>query len=122
MERDSSTSNTDSRLTLTNKTPPDSRRSSFTTDYWTISKAIYYSRTPHQIFTESLRATQFEQASVVVSANACYAGNADPRTQQSSSFYDNRFKDVIQKEAPKMKGFGKWSVSQYGYNPNAAWK
>ncbi|KAJ3392028.1 hypothetical protein HDU84_004956 [Entophlyctis sp. JEL0112] len=53
---------------------------------------------------------------------ACYTGSADPRTQPGSSFYSNRFKGAIQTHAPTSKGFGKWSVSQYGYNDKGVWK
>ena len=51
----------------------------------------------------------------------CYSGSADPRTQQHSSFYDARYDHCISQTAPPIKGYGKWSVQQYGYNPHITW-
>ena len=49
----------------------------------------------------------------------CFSGDADPRTQVSSSFNDPRFPSVaFQSEAPAVKGRGKWSTSAYGYMPS----
>ena len=47
----------------------------------------------------------------------CFSGDADPRTQQSSTFNEGKFQEAISKKAPESKGYGKWYTSQYGYNP-----
>ncbi|KAI8910766.1 hypothetical protein BC831DRAFT_387833, partial [Entophlyctis helioformis] len=50
---------------------------------------------------------------------ACFSGNADPRSQQGSSFHTNRLpKTSFQQQAPAIKGRGKWSVASYGYQPS----
>ncbi|CAF2726037.1 unnamed protein product [Rotaria sp. Silwood2] len=47
----------------------------------------------------------------------CYSGDSDPRTQTGSSYYDNKWINAhsIQGKAPSVKGYGKWSCSEYGY-------
>lgn len=44
---------------------------------------------------------------------ACFSGEADPRTQGNSSFSNKEL--PISKSAPATKGRGKWSVASYGY-------
>lgn len=48
----------------------------------------------------------------------CFSGDADPRTQQNSSYNsgDPKYGQSFQEKAPLVKGRGKWSVSSYGYN------
>ncbi|KAK5673343.1 hypothetical protein QVD99_000794 [Batrachochytrium dendrobatidis] len=51
----------------------------------------------------------------------CFSGDADPRTQKSSSYYDPRWPDTCFRDhAPEFKGHGKWSVISYGYQPISA--
>ncbi|UJR38742.1 hypothetical protein I4U23_031407 [Adineta vaga] len=40
----------------------------------------------------------------------CYSGGSDPRTQTSSSYYDQKWTNAqsIQEKAPPVKGYGKW--------------
>jgi hypothetical protein len=47
----------------------------------------------------------------------CYSGNSDPRTQAGSSYYEQKWANAqsIQQKAPPVKGYGKWSCSEYGY-------
>ncbi|CAF3706349.1 unnamed protein product [Rotaria sp. Silwood1] len=47
----------------------------------------------------------------------CYSGSSDPRTQAGSSYYDNKWTNAqsIHEKAPPVKGYGKWSCSEYGY-------
>ncbi|KAJ3119247.1 hypothetical protein HK098_005661 [Nowakowskiella sp. JEL0407] len=50
--------------------------------------------------------------------SACFSGDADPRTQQGSSFFDPRFpSSSFNPTAPSSKGHGKWAVVDYGYRP-----
>eukprot|EP00741_Cyanophora_paradoxa_P022069 tig00021434_g21304.t1 len=44
----------------------------------------------------------------------CYSGEADPRSQEHSSYHQGRFS--VSETAPSKKGFGKWSTS-YGFAP-----
>lgn len=48
---------------------------------------------------------------------ACFSGASDPRTQNNSSFTENKFEKSFNKAAPEKKGHGRWSVESYGYNP-----
>jgi len=43
----------------------------------------------------------------------CYSGDADPRTQASSSYTDKSW--GIREKAPGHKGRGKWWTSEFGY-------
>jgi hypothetical protein len=43
----------------------------------------------------------------------CYSGDSDPRTQTGSSYHEKW--GNIQARAPPVKGYGKWSCSEYGY-------
>ena len=45
----------------------------------------------------------------------CFSGDSDPRTQKGSSYNEGR-QTFTQQEAPKDKGYGKWSVNSYGYH------
>ncbi len=47
----------------------------------------------------------------------CYSGGSDPRTQAGSSYHDQKWTNAqsIQGKAPPVKGYGKWSCSEYGY-------
>lgn len=47
----------------------------------------------------------------------CYSGESDPRTQGGSSYHDQKWTTAhsIQTRAPSVKGYGKWSCSEYGY-------
>ena len=47
----------------------------------------------------------------------CYSGGSDPRTQAGSSYHDVKWTSAqsIQPKAPPVKGYGKWSCSEYGY-------
>jgi hypothetical protein len=47
----------------------------------------------------------------------CYSGGSDPRTQAGSSYHDQKWGNAqsIQQKAPPVKGYGKWSCSEYGY-------
>ncbi len=47
----------------------------------------------------------------------CYSGVSDPRTQAGSSYHDQKWTNAqsIQQKAPPVKGYGKWSCSEYGY-------
>ena len=47
----------------------------------------------------------------------CYSGGLDPRTQGGSSYHDQKWTTAqsIQAKAPPVKGYGKWSCSEYGY-------
>jgi hypothetical protein len=47
----------------------------------------------------------------------CYSGSSDPRTQTGSSYHDQKWVNAqsIQQKAPPVKGYGKWSCSEYGY-------
>ena len=47
---------------------------------------------------------------------ACFSGDADPRTQAASS----AARHDVSAAAPPTKGRGKWSTSQYGYRPSTA--
>jgi hypothetical protein len=55
--------------------------------------------------------------------DACFSGDADPRTQASSTFHTGKFSHLAEK-APEAKGHGKWSTSSYGFGrgvlPSAA--
>ena len=48
---------------------------------------------------------------------ACFSNDADPRTQSSSTVSQGKFTHVISESAPSVKGKGKWSTRDYGYNP-----
>ena len=48
---------------------------------------------------------------------ACFSGQSDPRTQPGSSFQEGRLPQ-FSKQAPVVKGAGKWSVNSYGYQAN----
>ena len=47
----------------------------------------------------------------------CFSGSSDPRTQSGSSYNDQKWTNTraIQPDAPAVKGYGKWSCSEYGY-------
>lgn len=47
----------------------------------------------------------------------CYSGLTDPRTQSGSSYNDQKWANAqsIRERAPAVKGYGKWSCSEYGY-------
>lgn len=47
----------------------------------------------------------------------CFSGSSDPRTQNGSSYNDNKWANTnsIREKAPPVKGYGKWSCSEYGY-------
>ena len=45
----------------------------------------------------------------------CFSGTSDPRTQPKTiERTKKKYKNCISEHAPKEKGNGKWSVSQYG--------
>ncbi|KAI8615707.1 hypothetical protein BC830DRAFT_1168376 [Chytriomyces sp. MP71] len=97
-------------------------------DYWTISQGVAI-RTGFSC--RECKAVIMQGENVIVRDGrkmrffyheTCYAGDPDPRTQPNSSFHAERFRDKIQKQAPQVKGRGKWSVASYGYNDNGVWK
>lgn len=47
----------------------------------------------------------------------CYSGDSDPRTQIGGSYNDKKWSNTqpIRQQAPSVKGYGKWSCSEYGY-------
>ncbi|CEM04611.1 unnamed protein product [Vitrella brassicaformis CCMP3155] len=47
----------------------------------------------------------------------CFSGDADPRTQTTSSYCNPKYNTAISSHAPATKGYGKWSTS-YGYSPS----
>ncbi|KAI9334880.1 hypothetical protein BDR26DRAFT_546241 [Obelidium mucronatum] len=128
-EKSSISSRSSSQQTLAEGGGTPSNRQSYTsmtTDYWTISKGAairtgFSCRECKVVINQGVTVRDGRKMRFFYHTY-CYTGNADPRTQPNSSFHNDRFKNAIQREAPIWKGAGKWSVAQYGYNPNAAWK
>ncbi|KAI9202606.1 uncharacterized protein BJ171DRAFT_584025 [Polychytrium aggregatum] len=51
---------------------------------------------------------------------SCFSGDADPRSQSSSSLCSGRFpQSCFHETAPVVKGRGKWSVEEYGYRASS---
>ncbi|CAD8178827.1 unnamed protein product [Paramecium octaurelia] len=48
----------------------------------------------------------------------CFQGNGDPRTQNESTYFNQQRYGKIADKAPEVKGYGKWSVGSYGYQPS----
>ncbi|KAG0625848.1 hypothetical protein M758_2G084200 [Ceratodon purpureus] len=88
-------------------------------EYWTISRG----RANHTGHTcRECRGTIFTNEPIYVRDGRkirlfyhrkCYSGDADPRTQASSSFTDKSLR--IRESAPEHKGRGKWWTNEFGY-------
>jgi hypothetical protein len=92
-------------------------------DYWTVSKATsnrhgltcreckgYINKGEEYVARDGRRIRLLYHTN-------CFSGDADPRTQESSSAKRGPLKDVISQAAPERKGAGKFSVSSYGVKP-----
>lgn len=88
-------------------------------NYWTVSKGKA-NHTGHTC--RECRGTIFSNEPICVRDcrkirlfyhKNCFSGDADPRTQGSSSYTDKSWQ--IRDKAPVVKGRGKWWTSEYGY-------
>lgn len=88
-------------------------------NYWTVSKGKA-NHTGHTC--RECRGTIFSNEPICVRDGRkirlfyhenCFSGDADPRTQGSSSYSDKSWR--IRDKAPVVKGRGKWWTSEYGY-------
>ncbi len=96
-----------------------------TAPYWTVSHGVAVAATlkcrecRRPIAPGERIAARDGRKVRLVYHEACFSGDADPRTQSNSSFHEGRLPKVSE-HAPLTKGRGKWTVRSYGLSGFAA--
>jgi hypothetical protein len=100
--------------------PPRPKYTGKETEYWTISRG-HANRTGFSCRQCKIVINQNEPVVVrdgrkmrFFYHEECFSGNADPRSQDGSSY--GQYRGIISEQAPEVKGYGKWAVLEYGYN------